>query len=83
MCNILSYISSQKAAKSGINYQNYMLKQQRQAHILHQVNLHNQVLSTGLSLEDIRTMLQQVNVDSPKGSISGGHVPAHAPVQVT
>jgi len=51
LCNILSYISSHKAAKSGINNQNTMLKQKRQAYILHQVNLHNQVLSTGLSLE--------------------------------
>ncbi|HWF19873.1 MAG TPA: efflux RND transporter permease subunit, partial [Verrucomicrobiae bacterium] len=27
--------------------------------------------STGLSLEDVRTMLQQVNVDSPKGGFDG------------
>jgi DeoR/GlpR family transcriptional regulator of sugar metabolism len=31
--------------------QNDMLKQERQAYILHQVNLHNQVLSAGLSQE--------------------------------
>jgi hydrophobe/amphiphile efflux-1 (HAE1) family protein len=29
--------------------------------------------STGLSLEDIRTLLNQVNVDSPKGSLDGEH----------
>ena len=28
--------------------------------------------STGLSLEDVRTMLGQINVDAPKGSIDGG-----------
>ena len=27
--------------------------------------------STGLSLEDVRTLLGQVNVDSPKGSLDG------------
>ena len=29
--------------------------------------------STGMSLEDIRTMLGQVNVDLPKGSVDGPH----------
>jgi HAE1 family hydrophobic/amphiphilic exporter-1 len=29
--------------------------------------------STGLSLENVRQMIGQVNVDSPKGSISGNH----------
>ncbi|HVY70424.1 MAG TPA: efflux RND transporter permease subunit, partial [Verrucomicrobiae bacterium] len=30
--------------------------------------------STGISLEDVRAMLGQVNVDSPKGSLDGGRV---------
>src|SRR5258707_13858391 len=48
-----------------------MLKQERQAYILHQVNLHNQVLSTGLSTaldvseDTIRSDLQEL-ADSHK-----------------
>src|SRR2546423_6171075 len=33
--------------------------------------------STGLSLEEVRSVLQQVNVDSPKGSLQGGRDAYH------
>jgi DeoR/GlpR family transcriptional regulator of sugar metabolism len=55
-----------------------MLKQERQAYILHQVNLHNQVLSTSLSLEldvsedTIRRDLQELADNQKIIKVHGG-----------
>ena len=55
-----------------------MLKQERQAYILHQVNLHNQVLSTGLSQEldvsedTIRRDLQELADNHKLIKVHGG-----------
>ena len=55
-----------------------MLKQERQAYILHQVNLHNQVLSAGLSLEldvsedTIRRDLQDLADNNKLIKVHGG-----------
>jgi DeoR/GlpR family transcriptional regulator of sugar metabolism len=55
-----------------------MLKQERQAYILHQVNLHNQVLSTGLSQhldvseDTIRRDLQELADNSKLIKVHGG-----------
>jgi DeoR/GlpR family transcriptional regulator of sugar metabolism len=55
-----------------------MLKQQRQAYILHQVNLHNQVLSTGLSQQldvsedTIRRDLQELADNNKVIKVHGG-----------
>ena len=55
-----------------------MLKQERQAFILHQVNLHNQVLSTGLSValevseDTIRRDLQELADNNKLIKVHGG-----------
>jgi DeoR/GlpR family transcriptional regulator of sugar metabolism len=78
LCSLLPYISSLKAAKTGVFNQNNMLKQERQAYILHQVNLHNQVLSAGLSQEldvsedTIRRDLQELADNSKLIKVHGG-----------
>src|SRR5579862_1061440 len=58
--------------------QNEMLKPERQAYILHQVNLHNQVLSAGLSQEldvsedTIRRDLQELADNQKLIKVHGG-----------
>lgn len=80
MCGIFPYISSHKAAKTGVSNQNNMLKQQRLAYILHQVNLHNQVLSAGLSQEldvsedTIRRDLQELADNHKLIKVHGGGI---------
>ena len=55
-----------------------MLKQERQAYILHQVNLHNQVLSAGLSQQldvsedTIRRDLQELADNNKLIKVHGG-----------
>src|SRR5258708_4183754 len=55
-----------------------MLKQERQAYILHQVNLHNEVLSTNLSLDlnvsedTVRRDLQELADDNKLIKVHGG-----------
>ena len=57
-----------------------MLKQKRQAYILHQVNLHNQVLSAGLSLEldvsedTVRRDLQELADSNKLIKVHGGAI---------
>jgi DeoR/GlpR family transcriptional regulator of sugar metabolism len=78
LCGNLPYIGSHKAAKTGVINQNYMLKQQRQAYILHEVNLHNQVLSAGLSQQldvsedTIRRDLQELADNNKLIKVHGG-----------
>jgi DeoR/GlpR family transcriptional regulator of sugar metabolism len=78
LCSFLTYISPHEPAKAVCNNQNNMLKQERQAFILHQVNLHNQVLSAGLSQEldvsedTIRRDLQELADNSKLIKVHGG-----------